>query len=361
VGDAILCEARPGLDGRMTALVQIKECLDARHDFVLQGGAGSGKTETLKEMLAHIAKTQTAATAACITLTNKAADEIKNRVGDLYHISTIHSFLHSLIDVFRSNIRSVLPIVFLLEPLNAAGEGEAETAHDVYKKKYEKFATLSYRFNKVKSDKVVGKREYDKDPRKYVLALSRKIAKLNEEISLAIADADLRNIVYNESSYNNIRNFSYGHDGLLMVAAALIERYPTLQRILGDRFDFVFVDEYQDTSPSIVRVLIEIIAKTTKTTVGLFGDSMQGIYKHGVGHVEKYVESGALRKIEKEDNFRCSEQVVKFLNTLRLDTLQQAVALKSRGDGTKECLADRQGAVNPYRYTHLFSLYKSIA
>jgi DNA helicase-2/ATP-dependent DNA helicase PcrA len=114
---------------------------------------------------------------------------------------------------------------------------------------------------------------------------------------------------------------------------------------LSDRFDYIFVDEYQDTSPAIVRVLIDIIAKTTKTTIGMFGDSMQGIYKDGVGDVDRYIEAGALRKIEKEDNFRCAEQVVKFLNALRLDTLRQEVALKFRADGGMESLAERQGSV----------------
>ncbi|QYF93252.1 AAA family ATPase [Massilia sp. PAMC28688] len=344
--NAVLCEARFGLGCRMIALDQIKECIQARQDFVVQGGAGSGKTETLKEILAHIADSQPSATAACITLTNKAADEIKNRVGDHYHISTIHSFLHSLIDVFRSNIRSVLPIVFLLEPLVVADEGQVQIAHDVYKKKYGKFAALRYRFDKFKFDKVVGKVVYDKDPRKFVATLSNEINSLNESLSAAIALADLSKIRYNESSYNSIRNFSYGHDGLLKVAAALIERYPKLRRVLADRFDFIFVDEYQDTSPSIVGVLIDIIGRSTKATIGLFGDSMQGIYEDGIGDVEKYVASGALRKIEKEDNFRCSQQVIKFLNTLRLDTLRQEVALKARADGTIEHLADRQGGVN---------------
>ena len=330
----------------MTALNQIKECLTQRHDFVLQGGAGSGKTETLKEVLAYISKTQPNATAACITLTNKAADEIKIRVGNSYHISTIHSFLHSLIDVFRSDVRSVLPSVFLLDPLVCPGVEEAAISYDIYKKRYRKFATLQYRFNKAKAEKVTGKKEFDKESSRHIAMLNDEIVKLNESICIAISGADLRKIKYNESSYDNVRHFSYGHDGLLKVAVALIEKYPKLQRVLGDRFDFIFVDEYQDTSPDVVRVLIEVLAKTTKSTIGLFGDSMQGIYKDGIGDVEKYIANEALRKIEKEDNFRCSKQVIDFLNNLRLDTLRQEVALKSKQDGGFEDLADRQGAVN---------------
>ncbi len=332
----------------MTALKKIMDCLEAEKDFVLQGGAGSGKTETLKDILSHIALSYPKKNVACITLTNKAADEIKSRVGDIYDISTIHSFLHSLIDPYRDSIKTVIDVVFLLEPLSYIAGAEHEIAHDVYKKRYEKFATTQYRFSRIKTPKPVYKPVYEKDPKKYVIFLSEEIKKLNSEIMLAIAEADSRKMRYNQSSFDNIRSFTYGHDGLLKIAAALLERFPTLQRILGDRYDFLFVDEYQDTSPDIIRVLIDVIAVKTNTTIGLFGDSMQGIYEDGVGDVENYIKSASLVKIEKEDNFRCSEQVVDFLNTLRLDTLKQKVAFKSKINGEYETIADRQGVVNFY-------------
>lgn len=128
----------------------------------------------------------------------------------------------------------------------------------------------------------------------------------------------------------------------------MLKKYNTLQRILSDRFDYLFIDEYQDTSPEIVDVLLEVVAKNCDVTIGFFGDSMQGIYKDGVGDVEKYINDGRLKKIEKEDNYRCSEQVVGFLNTLRLDTLRQEVAFKLSATAQSEVLADRQGVVTYY-------------
>jgi DNA helicase-2/ATP-dependent DNA helicase PcrA len=47
----------------------------------------------------------------------------------------------------------------------------------------------------------------------------------------------------------------------------------------------------------------------------------------------------------REDNFRCSEQVINFVNVLREDALRQEPAFKIKDDGTKEALEDRQGQV----------------
>ncbi len=42
------------MDSKMTPIEQIKQCIRRKQDFILQGGAGSGKTETLKDVLEFI-------------------------------------------------------------------------------------------------------------------------------------------------------------------------------------------------------------------------------------------------------------------------------------------------------------------
>lgn len=68
----------------MTPLDSIKQCIEDKKCFVLQGGAGSGKTETLKNVLEYISENHPNKKVACITHTNLAVDEIKSRVGDKY-------------------------------------------------------------------------------------------------------------------------------------------------------------------------------------------------------------------------------------------------------------------------------------
>jgi DNA helicase-2/ATP-dependent DNA helicase PcrA len=74
---------------------------------------------------------------------------------------------------------------------------------------------------------------------------------------------------------------------------------------------------------------------------------MQGIYDDGIGDVEEYIANGLLKKVEKEDNYRCSEQVIEFINQLRDDGLKQEVAFKTK-NGEVETKLDRQGAVKLY-------------
>lgn len=54
-----------------------KKCIDSRKSFVLQGGAGSGKTESLKELLLYIKTEHPKARVICITHTN-AQDKLIN-------------------------------------------------------------------------------------------------------------------------------------------------------------------------------------------------------------------------------------------------------------------------------------------
>lgn len=98
----------------ITAVDQCKKCIDNKRSFVLQGGAGSGKTESLKELLIYISQTNPKAKAMCITHTNVAVNEIQSRTGNAFPVSTIHSFLNSLIKDYKKNIHTVIGELFLI-------------------------------------------------------------------------------------------------------------------------------------------------------------------------------------------------------------------------------------------------------
>ena len=91
----------------ITAVDQCKKCIDNKRSFVLQGGAGSGKTESLKELLIYISQTNPKAKVMCITHTNVAVNEIQSRTGNAFPVSTIHSFLNSLIKDYKKNIHTI--------------------------------------------------------------------------------------------------------------------------------------------------------------------------------------------------------------------------------------------------------------
>lgn len=328
------------MDSEITALEQVFNCIKERQNFVLQGGAGSGKTESLKRVIEYISSKYPGGKIACITHTNLAVDEIKSRVDDEYTISTIHSFLNDLIKNYKKNLHEVISEIFKLKIVES-------TEHEDYKKSYGKYASSLHIIKGETISKVVGKREYDKDALEYNNKLNTNIESLNDEIERIIKEKDYNDVRYNETRFDSFSDLSFGHDSLLQMTSLLFEKFPLLSKILQDKYDFIFVDEYQDTNKAIVDIFLNKIPTDSKTTIGLFGDSMQGIYDDGIGEVVVYINSGLLKKVEKEDNYRCSEQVIEFINQLRNDGLKQEVAFKTK-NGIVETINDRQGEVKLY-------------
>jgi DNA helicase II / ATP-dependent DNA helicase PcrA len=97
---------------------QISACLtmEKPQSFFLFAGAGSGKTRSLVEAL-RVLRSKKASQLrlhgqriGVITYTNAACDEIKQRLEyeSLIEVSTIHSFVWSLIGSFHADIKSWL-------------------------------------------------------------------------------------------------------------------------------------------------------------------------------------------------------------------------------------------------------------
>lgn len=333
----------------MTPLESIKQCIEDKKCFVLQGGAGSGKTETLKNVLEYISENYPNKKVACITHTNLAVDEIKSRVGDKYTISTIHSFLNSIIKDYKKNIFQCIFELFKVEKIERNevdfyGGDEREQKkqeHEKYKKVYEKYAKKLFTVTHERIDKPEGKRIYDADPVTYNTSLNARIEALNEIIKSQIEAKDYNKIQYNETRFNSYNDLTFGHDGLLEIAYQLFSSFPKIGKILQDKFDYIFIDEYQDTNEKIIQIFLRHLPQHDKTVVGLFGDAMQSIYKDGIGDVQNYITNSILEEIIKEDNYRCSVQVVEFINNIRTDGLNQEVQLKH----DESTLDERQGIV----------------
>lgn len=332
------------------ALAKIAECVQSRENFVLQGGAGSGKTETLKQVLEYVSSTHPKLKVVCITHTNLAVDEIVSRVGADYLISTIHSFLNTLIKDYKKNIHQVIYEIFKLENIVRKdiseykdGKEQKTAEHNNFKKLYEKYANKLYSIKSESIEKVIGKREYDKDPEKNNSELNSKIDTLNIEIKAIINDSDYNKVGYNETRFDSLNELTFGHDNLINITYLLFKEFPLLSKIIQDKFDLILIDEYQDTNKSVIEILLDIIPSNSKTIIGLFGDSMQGIYEDGIGNVESYISDYKLKKIEKEDNYRCSVEVIDFINKFRNDGLKQKVAFKKN-----ESIEDRKGEVKLY-------------
>lgn len=250
-------------------LTQIEECISGGKSFLLQGGAGSGKTYLLVETLNKIFENNPRANVACITFTKVAVNEIRERCSyDGLSVSTIHNFIWDVIKDYKNDLK-----IALIELVEKAVKGEKG---------------ISYSGNK-KLDAT-----YFSD----------------------------RTVTYEE--WVDLENGVISHDEVLKLASYMFSKYEILGKIVSDKFDFIIVDEYQDTEEQIVEILLKYIPR--KTVVGFFGDSIQSIYEKGVGGLGDYITEYDLKELVREGNRRCAVRVIGLINKIRNDGLRQIPA-----------------------------------
>lgn len=257
-------------------------------NFLLSGGAGSGKTYSLVETIGAFIVQSPTARIACITYTNAATQEIEHRTShENLHVSTIHDFLWSSIKHFQNELKIVLIDLINDEDNKAfriiSNNGDLEKIHSI------------------------------DEPIEY-------------------------------KDYLKLRSGIISHDQIILLAEEMYSRHPKLCRILSDSYNFILVDEYQDTSPAVIKILLDHLSKNNKRNiVGFFGDSMQSIYEDGIGDLDNYKGAGPSKvyEIKKEQNRRNPTSVITLANKFRTDGLTQTPsndtsAPNMLSDGTPE-------------------------
>ncbi|OHV19413.1 ATP-dependent helicase [Rhizobium sp. RMa-01] len=282
-------QAGIGIEPEVEAIL---EHVRAGRSFLLSGGAGSGKTYSLVQVIGELLRTDPSATVACITYTNAAVHEIESRVsGERLSVSTIHDFLWGAIGSFQAELKTVL--------IDLLG-GETP---------------------KIKpGSTIVAPEMFDGKPIQY-------------------------------KEYKILGEGIISHDEIIAVAHGLFAEYPKLRDIVRDRFPYILVDEYQDTAPEVIEILLGFLAQSPRKGVcGFFGDSMQAIYDEGVGDIRKCVEKGEVFEVKKEQNRRNPRLVFELANRLRNDGIVQ----RASEDKTAPNMADgklKDGAIRFYYTT----------
>src|SRR5690606_26728321 len=123
-----------------------------------------------------------------------------------------------------------------------------------------------------------------------------------------------------------LRDGIISHDELLIVSSYLFEKYPKLNSIIKDKYKYIFIDEYQDTSKTVVDIFLTYFKKSErKNIIGFFGDAMQSIYDDGIGNLDEYKgdEVETVNEIPKKQNRRNPQLVIDLANKLRTDGITQ--------------------------------------
>lgn len=256
---------------------KIIDHIEKGENFLLSGGAGSGKTYSLVQVIREVIARHPTSKIACMTYTNASVHEIERRVDHPnLNVSTIHDFLWDNIKNFQRELKATL-----IEMLNTEDSGislngyEGEVPSNIFDK--------------------------DREP----------------------------DFVIQYKEYLKLQDGIVSHDEVLKLSERMFFKYPKIISFVKSRYPFVFIDEYQDTNPLIVKILLEYFPKVSKKcVVGFFGDSMQAIYDDGVGNIDSYLitdanPDGCVYEVQKKQNRRCPQSVIALANSLRLDSLQQ--------------------------------------
>lgn len=246
---------------------EIFQCIDSKRNFLLSGGAGSGKTYSLVQVIRQVIAENPTAKVACMTYTNAAVKEIEERVNhNNLNVSTIHDFLWDNIKHFQKELKSA--IIALVNDENA----------------------------KITID------EDNQIPDNYFDELEKGIQ-------------------YKE--YLKLKEGIISHDELLLVANHLFDKHPKLSAIVKDKYQFIFIDEYQDTNTAVVDIFLNHFRKSEKKNlIGFFGDAMQSIYDDGIGNLDQY-KGDTVKEVKKAQNRRSPRKIINLANRLRTDGIIQ--------------------------------------
>lgn len=231
--------------------------------LLIMAGAGSGKTRVLTHRIAYLLdeKGVSPYNVLAITFTNKAAREMKERVEKLVGeeaqviwMSTFHSMCVRILrrDADRIGIERNFTI---LDPTD-----QKSVIKDV-----------------LKTENIDSKRY---DPRMFLSAISNMKNELKtpedaeEEATDFMSDMVAR--VYAGYQRQISRNEAMDFDDLIMKTINLFERVPDVLEYYQNKFQYIHVDEYQDTNRAQY-TLVKLLASKFKNLC-VVGDSDQSIY-----------------------------------------------------------------------------------
>lgn len=252
----------------MTELEQILNHIENGENFLLSGGAGSGKTYSLVQVIHEVIKKYPAEKVFCMTYTNVAVKEIEERVNHKnLKVSTIHDFLWDNIKHFQKEIKASLIALANDEESNIKIEND---------------------------DSLIPNNYFD----------------------------EVEQIQYKE--FLKIKDGIISHDEIILLSEYMFRTYKKLCDILKDKYKFIFVDEYQDTHKEVVDILLSHLQQShRKNIIGFFGDAMQSIYDSGVDDINEYINLGLLNEVLRQQNRRSPKLVIELANRLRTDNVIQ--------------------------------------
>ncbi|MCX5633981.1 MAG: UvrD-helicase domain-containing protein [Phycisphaerae bacterium] len=297
-------------------------------------GPGSGKTRVITNRLAALINQGVTPSGICaITFTNKAAEEMRNRVfamnvGGTAHISTFHSLCVKILRQFAqaADISPDFSIYNETDQKNCVKE--AVKAADLDTKNF--------------------------PPARILEAISRLKNNLQDAADFqaaGIGDYFSQCLSKIYRNYQKIlkQNNALDFDDLLLKTAFLLRDFQDIRRQLNEKFRYLMVDEYQDTNHAQYQIARGLSLEHGNICVT--GDPDQSIYGWrgaDIGNIlafEKDWPNATVIKLE--ENFRSMPEILDVADKLIIANksrkLKKLLPVKSAGgEIVVRCLDDEQ-------------------
>lgn len=267
-------------------------------------GAGSGKTKVLTHKIAYLIgeKGIKPWNILAITFTNKAANEMKERVKNLIGASAD--------DIWMGTFHSIC-VRILRKTIDRLGFDSSFVIFDTSDQKtmIKKILKEQDLDDKIFTDKSVlyeisnAKNEM-LTPDKYAVRVNGDFRK--EKIS------EIYRIYQHRLKENNAIDF----DDIINFTIEILLDNPDILEFYSDKFKYVLVDEYQDTNKAQFTLITLLASKFGNITV--VGDNDQGIYSFrgaDISNILNFEKDFPGTKIIKlEQNYRCTQSVLNVAN-----------------------------------------------
>lgn len=265
---------------------------------IIIAGAGSGKTRVLTYKIAHLIESGVSPyEILALTFTNKAANEMKERIGKLVEINADRIWMGTFHSIFARILRfdgdkigfdrnftiydsedSANVVKQIMQNRNMSIENPTpKSVHSEISKQKNKLIT----------------------PAAYSVYAKSPFERRVEEIYPVYQETLLK---------NNAMDF----DDLLLKPIELFTAYPDVLEKYQDRFKFILVDEYQDTNRAQYRI-VKMLAEKYKN-ITIVGDDAQSIYKWRGAEIqnifdfeEDFNESNVFKL---EQNYRSTKKIL---------------------------------------------------
>jgi DNA helicase-2/ATP-dependent DNA helicase PcrA len=270
----------------------------------VKASAGSGKTRVLTERVRYLLEITNKKVLA-LTFTNKAGEEIRDRLSDIpkierrVFVGTFHSFCQSALENH----------IHLL--------GLAKMPH-IFEDEADRLELIEQAINQIPSYVSEYNKRNEKEQKQFLYRALNFISKVKKDL---IADSELEehtddeNIVLLYQNYQDLLRTqnAIDFDDLLLLAYSLFINYPKIAALYRRSYSAICIDEAQDLNNAQYQLLIAI-AQGEFNNIMMVGDPNQSIFYFN-GSSPDYMDKKFVRDfnpliVELYENYRSAKEVL---------------------------------------------------